>query len=419
MQYTDPGAQRRPATAATFWIFAAIYGVFMFAASAPSPLYGVYAAQFGFPTSTLTVVFGVYAIALLGALLVAGRLSDHLGRRPVILASITVQVIAMLLFVLADSTPVLIVGRILQGLATGAVIGALSAGIIELAATVAPGVAPMVTTSAPSFGLAAGAIGSSALVQFAPAPLRLVYWVIIAALVVGAAATIWSPEPGQTRPGALRSLVPVAAVPPHARHSFVQVTPSIVAAWALNGFYLSLGATLVARIENSANHLWGGIAVFSFTFAAGAASLAARQITVRRALLAGPAALTVGVLVSLVAVAVAVSSGPAFFVGSVIAGAGFGVGFLGGIRAVSEAAQPHERAGVLGVFYIVCYLAFSVPVVAAGIAQTHSNARNVAVVYCIIVAALAATGLLAGLSRRHMVQPVESRLPRSRSSCAG
>lgn len=418
MQPTDVDTTggRRPATASTFWIFAAIYGVFMFAASAPSPLYGVYASRFGFPPSTLTVVFAVYAIALLAALLVVGRLSDHLGRRPVILASIATQIIAMLLFALANSTVVLVIGRVVQGIATGSVIGALSAGIIELAATVAPGVAPMVTTSAPSFGLAAGAICSSTLVQFAPAPLRLVYWVIIAALVVGAAATIWAPEPGHVRPGALRSLVPVASVPPHTRASFATIAPGIVAAWALMGFYLSLGPTLVARIEDSTNHLWGGVAVLSFTFAAGAASLAARQITVQAALLAGSAVLTVGVLLSLLAVTV--SSGSLFLVGSVVAGAGFGVDFLGGIRAVSEAARAHERAGVLAAFYILSYLAFSIPAVVAGIAQTYSSARSVAMVFCAAVAVLAVIGVAASLFTRRTGTPATGTSATSTSAAA-
>lgn len=396
--HADATVRRRPATASTFWIFAAIYGVFMFAASAPSPLYGVYASRFGFSPSTLTVVFAVYAIALLAALLIVGRLSDHLGRRPVILASIVLQIIGMLCFVLADSTTPLVIGRVVQGVATGSAIGALSAGIIEGAATVSPGLAPMVTSSAPSFGLAAGAIGSSTLVQYAPAPLRLIYWVIIAALVVGAAATIWTPEPGQRRPGAARSLAPVASLPPHARASFAKVTPGNVAAWALSGFYLSLGSTLVARIEHSTNHLWGGAAVFSFAFAGGTVSLATRQMSVRTALRAGPTALAVGALLSLLAIDT--GSGALFLVGSVIAGAGFGTGFLGGIRAVSAAARPHERAGVLAVFYVISYLAFSVPVVAAGIAQTHSSPQDVAMVYSGAVAALAVTGVAASLFTR-------------------
>jgi MFS family permease len=396
--HADATGSRRPATASTFWIFAAIYGVFMFAASAPSPLYGVYAARFSFSPSTLTVVFAVYAIALLAALLVVGRLSDHIGRRPVILAAVILQIIGMLCFVLADHTTVLIIGRVIQGLATGSAIGALSAGIIEGAATVSPGLAPMVTSSAPSFGLAVGAIGSSTLVQYAPAPLHLIYWVIIAALVIGAAATVWTPEPGARRPGAARSLVPVAAVPPHTRASFAKVTPGIVAGWALNGFYLSLGSTLVARIEHSTNHLWGGVAVFSFTFAAGILSLAARQMSVRTALRTGPTALAIGALLSLLAIDT--SSGALFLVGSVIAGAGFGTGFLGGIRAVSEAARPHERAGVLAVFYVICYLAFSIPVVAAGIAQTHSSPRDVAMIYSGAVAVLAVIGVSASLFTR-------------------
>jgi MFS family permease len=403
------GGGVRAAGASTFWLYAAIYGVLMFAAAAPTPLYGVYAARFHFSALTLTVVFAVYAVGLLAALLVAGRLSDHLGRRPVVLVSIAVQVVAMLCFALADSTPVLIAGRAVQGVATGAALGALSAGLLELGGTVAAGVAPMVTGAAPLFGLAAGALGTSALVQYAAAPLRLVYWLITAALVLGAVAVLRAPEPGSPRPGAVRSLVPVAAVPPHVRAAFGTVAPIMIAAWALNGFYLSLGPTLVARIEHSANHLWGGLAVFSFTFAAGVASLLARPLGVRPALVSGSAALTAGVLLSLIA---STTSGVALFLaGSAVAGAGFGTGFLGGVRAISEAALPHERAGVLAVFYVLSYTAFSVPIVVAGIAQTHATPGAVAVVFCAAVAVLAVIGLLAALVRPRPA-PVAVRSPR-------
>ena len=94
----EAGSQHEARTVAGFWVVALTLGLFLAAASAPSPLYGVYAARWHFSSTTLTAVFAVYAVALVGTLLVAGSLSDSIGRRPVIVAGLVLQAVSMGLF---------------------------------------------------------------------------------------------------------------------------------------------------------------------------------------------------------------------------------------------------------------------------------------------------------------------------------
>ena len=128
----------------SFWTVAAVLGLFLAAASAPSPLYATYAARWHFGPATITVIFAVYAVALLAVLLTAGSLSDGLGRRPVILAALLIQSASMLLFVLADGVIWLYAARTLQGAATGLVTAAVAAALIDLQppARPGPGLAP-------------------------------------------------------------------------------------------------------------------------------------------------------------------------------------------------------------------------------------------------------------------------------------
>ncbi|HUE28001.1 MAG TPA: MFS transporter, partial [Solirubrobacteraceae bacterium] len=188
-----------------FWSVGAILSLFLVGSAAPSPLYQIYAARWHFSSLTLTVVFALYAIALLASLLVTGRLSDHVGRRPVVLASIVVQIGSMVCFIAANSVAVLIAARVLSGLATGCVVSALSAYLTELADGRRVALAPVVASLAGYVGLAVGALGTSVLVQYAPAPLRLVYWVLLLLLVVSAVAVVAMRETGERRPGALAS----------------------------------------------------------------------------------------------------------------------------------------------------------------------------------------------------------------------
>lgn len=399
----QPTSRATRADAVGFWGLAGLLGLLMFASSAPSPLYGVYASRWHFSSATVTAVFAVYAVALLAALLVAGRLSDHVGRRPVILAALVIEGGAMACFITADSTTFLYLGRVLQGLATGGAVGALSAALVELSARAKRSVAmaAVVNSAAPTLGVAAGALGTSALVQYGPAPTRLVYWLVLVGLAVGVVVVVSLRETGARHPGGLASLVPQVGVPRSARVSFTRALPSLVALWALGGFYLSLGPALAANLAGSANLLWGGAVIFLLSGTGAAAAVLGRRSAERPAMLYGCLDLLAGVAITLGAVAA--QSVWALLVGSLIAGIGFGLAFLGAFRSLSALARPDERAGMIAAIYIASYLAFSLPVVAAGVAVANVGLRDVALGYAAVVAVLAALGAGTSLPR-----PVEA-----------
>src|SRR5262249_9549306 len=150
---------------------------------AASPLYGVYQQEWRFSATTLTAVFGVYALALIVTLLVVGALSDYVGRRPVIVAALVVEIAAMSLFLAADGVGWLYGARVLQGVSVGAATSALSAALIDLQPEGSTR-APVVNSFTPGFGLALGALIASALVQYGPAPTHLIWWLLLAAFAL-------------------------------------------------------------------------------------------------------------------------------------------------------------------------------------------------------------------------------------------
>ena len=234
-----------------FWLVAGVFVLLLFASGAPSPLYAVYAAHWRFSATTLTLVFAVYAIALLIALLVFGSLSDYLGRLPVIIAALLINAAAMVLFLLAHGVGLLYAARALQGVATGAATSALGAALIDLQPDSRTPLAPWINSAAPNFGLAAGALISSAVAQYGPAPTRLIYWLLLAGFVLAVPAMLTVPESGVRRAGALSSLRPHVGVPQQARATFAIALPALVAIWALGGLYLSLGPSLAAQLLSS------------------------------------------------------------------------------------------------------------------------------------------------------------------------
>ena len=185
---------------AAFVAVAAMLVLFTAASSAPSPLYVVYQADWGFSATALTEVFAVYVVGLLGSLLVLGALSDHIGRRPVLLAAIGLEAVALLLFLLAGDVLTLSLARLVQGIATGAALTTLGAALADLNPAHAPGRAGVVNGAAPLAGLALGSLGCGALVEYAPSPTHLVFVVLLAGLAAAGVAAALLPETSTLRP---------------------------------------------------------------------------------------------------------------------------------------------------------------------------------------------------------------------------
>ena len=383
----EQSGRRTLPKAAAFWILAGLFLMVFFASAAASPLYRVYQAQFRFSAATLTAVFAVYVLVLLVTLLFFGSVSDYLGRLPVIITALVFSAAACAVFLAAHGVGALYVARSLQGIATGLASGPIGAALIDLQP---PGSqrAPLVTSTFSSLGLALGALITSALVQYAPAPTHLIWWALLAVFATGILTVLTMAEPGSTRPGVLASLQPRVAVPRQARATFARAVPCFVTVWALGGLYLSLGPSLAAAATGSPNLLWGGLVIFLLCGTGAAAAFVLRSISSLTAMLAGCLLLLAGVAVTFVAIATTTSA--AFLTGTAVAGAGFGLAFLGAFRATTALAAPDQRAGLLAAIFIVSYLAFSLPALIAGVAAKTFGLHSTALAYSASLAALAA-----------------------------
>ena len=409
------GNARRPALprAAAFWLVAGVLFLLFFAAAAASPLYGVYQAQWRFSAITLTAVFAAYALLLLVTLLVFGSLSDYLGRRRVILPGLAMAAGACGLFLAAHGVGLLFAARALHGAAVGTATSALGAALIDLQPQGSRR-APVVTTGASLLGLAAGGLGTSALVQYGPAPTRLIWWLLLGADLAAAAAVLAMPETTPGRPGVLASLRPRVTVPRQARRTFAMALPCVIAVWMTSGFYLALAPSLAVQVLRSPDLLWGGLVIFLLNGIGAAATVVARRASGPAAMLAGCLALLAGAVVTLAAVQT--TSGAAFLAGTAVAGAGFGTAMLGAFRTISALAAPGQRAGLIAAYFIASYTAFSIPVVVAGVATTHVGLHRTALVYCAVIAVLAAAAAAGLIFRRRSAaggtaQPGEGETP--------
>lgn len=375
---------------------------FFAASSAPTPLYHLYQQAWGFSAAMLTMIFAVYALTLLVALLIVGSLSDYLGRRPVIFSALLLEIVSMLLFIFATDVTWLVLARMLQGLATGMAASALGAALLDSDQKQGP----LINSIAPMFGMAIGALGTGLLVELAPLPLLLAYYLLLTAFVAQAIYLWRMPETVSRQPGVWKSLKASLHVPPQARRTLWLVLPVDIAAWSLGGFYLSLSPSLLAAATGSTSAINGGLAVASLTLSGAMAILNLRLRPPGLGLWIGASFLALGVGVILAAV----NEGWLwlFFVGTVIAGIGFGSSFLAALRLLLPLAHAHERAGLMSAFYVLSYLAFCVPALAAGFSARTFGLIATTNAYGAAVIVLALTALLGLLVQRSNGRRVEA-----------
>ena len=350
----------------SLWFLAITLLSFLAASTAPTPLYHLYQDQLHFSAVVLTLIFGVYALSLLAALLTVGSLSDHVGRKPVIFTAVLLNALAMLLFIYADSVTWLISARVLQGFATGMATAVLSATLLDTDRQQGP----LINSVAPLLGMALGGLGCGLLAEFAPAPLQLTYWLLLGLFVLQGIYVWRLPESVSPQDGAWASLKPTLHVPAQARSTLWRVLPLNTATWALGGFYASLAPSLVRTATGSTSNLIGGSTVAALTLTGALMIFTLRNRSAKQALRLGASLLPIGLVLILLGVHSASLS--LFFLGTLVAGCGFGSGFLGAVRSLVPLALPHERAGLMSAYYVLSYLAFCLPALLAGyLARTY------------------------------------------------
>lgn len=362
---------------------AAASAMFSAGATVPTPIFRLYQEAFALSSGMVTVIFAAYALSLLAALLVAGSLSDHIGRKPLMLVALLGNLATMSAFFAAESAEALIVARVLQGAFNGLAISTLAATVLDL--TRERGA--LINAVTPFVGLAAGAILGGGFAAFAPDPMRLVYAAMLGLTALFLLPLVPMPETTDGKPGALASLRPRVRVPRAAAGALWRITPLNVAGWGLNGLYFSLMPAIVRDTTGIGSPLIGGLVVATIALASTAGVLGLRGWSPDRLLKTFVALLVPGVGLTLLGVQA--GNLALMAAGTLFSGVAIGGGFLGVLRTILPRAGAHERAGLLSAYFVQSYLALSVPAMLVGWAAPRVGLSTAATVYGVVAIAAA------------------------------
>ena len=397
-----------------YGVAAAVIGLGLFASLTPSPLYQSYSLLWHFSPLTLTLIYATYAFGVLAALLLAGGVSDRVGRRPVLLTALGGLLVSTALFVFADSAAWLFVARGIQGLATGVALSAASAALLDLHPRRDPAGVGVTNATTAAAGIGLGMLVSSALVQAGWEPRVLPYLVLLGIVAIVIAGAYWMPEPVQKR-SRLRLTVARPSVPAVVRRPFLLAALAVLSSWSIGALFFSLGPQLAAHLFNTTDAVLAGIGVVVLAASAIISQLLTARTAPWLATSLGSIALAAGVV--LIVLAAATGSSAGYVAGSVVGGAGFGAAFLGGLRALVAAIPPEHRASVMSAFYVTAYASLSIPAVLAGLAVTYISLQATFEIFGAVVATIA---LLVALEawRTRPARQVSSRSRPERTSAA-
>ncbi|MFC9220128.1 MFS transporter [Streptomyces hygroscopicus] len=388
-----------------------VYTVVMAGGTLTIPLYVLWASQFGFGSLTTVVVFIAYVVGVVGTLLVAGSLSDAVGRRPVLALSLTLTALSTVGFALADGLTVLLISRVLSGVATGLITATATSAIAELVR--GRRTAAVLSTAANVGGLSLGVVAAGVLAQCVTAPTHTVFWCYLATCAVAGVSWLVIPETadraadktadraadraadgtaGRTvrwQPRIRRPVLPDGA---NRVRSFVASGVLVAASSGVNGFFSSLAPAFLRDDLGVSNFAVIGVGVGTLFISALLAQTVAPAALVRRDI--GTALLAVGMIV--IEAALWTHSAPLFIVGTVFAGAAVGMLFRHGLSVTDALCHPGNRAELTATYFLFLYSGLVVPVLVLGLADQAVGTRASSTMLAALVVSTALVGLALG-----------------------
>jgi MFS family permease len=354
----------------SFWVAAAVAGVALWTSGAPTVTYPLYAAQWHLTHTTTTAIFALYPVVLVCVLVVAGDLSDHIGRRAAILLGLTASLIGSVLFAVAPDVGWVFAGRAFMGIGVGLALSPATAAMVEFSPAGQAKRASSITTAATASGLTLATLVGGGLIQYAPFPLHLNFWVL-AAVVAAVLAAAWF-LPRQTSSSASTAWRPrVPQIPRELRTLFVTAALAVTAGYASGAVMLSLGADIAKELIGSDNALVDGSVIALLAVTIGVVALAAKGLPGRTAIILGGVGSTVGM--GLLVASSAEHSLALLLIASIVNGTGYAFLFLGGLTLISAHAPAHHRGGTLSAVYLIAYLFQGAIASALGLLATASG----------------------------------------------
>ncbi|TWD74857.1 putative MFS family arabinose efflux permease [Kribbella amoyensis] len=393
---------------AGFWTAAAVAGISLWTSAAPTTTYPLYASTWHLTPTATTAIFAVYPVVLVVFLLIFGQLSDYIGRRATMLYGVAALLGGVLLFAVAPSVGWVYAGRALMGAGVGLALTPATAAAVEFSAHGKAAKASSVTTAATAVGLALATVVGGGLIEYAPAPLHLDFWVLLAVIAI-VFGFVWrmprhtkDESQGRWRPRAI-------TVPKGLRVLYAAAAVAVTTAYAFGSVFLALGAEVIRDLVGTTNIFVIGLLLAIFSVATGVTAIVGRRFPAARLVTVG-AVLTL-VDLGLLELSATAHSLPVFLATAIVGGTSYGLLFSGGLSLIATRAPAHHRGGTVAAVYLVAYVLQGAIAVTLGLVATAAGLSTALLLGVTVIGTLALLVIVAAgiLARGHRRLPEEGR----------
>lgn len=371
--------------------------IVMMGTTIPTPLYPIYIETYDLSPLLITMIYAVYAIGVIGGLLVFGQLSDRIGRRYILLPGIILSALSALIFLLANSLLILFVGRVVSGLSAGLFTSTATVTLVNLAPQNKKSTASTLASLINMLGLGLGPLLSGVLVQYLPFPMRLIFIINFVILIPAFIGVWFMTEPIQNkRPFKLK--VQKLSVPSEMKHTFIYTVIPVFAGFSMLGLFTSISPSFLGEILSIHHKAIVGTVVFLAFFASAIGQLLFKNIDDYKILIAGSITLILGV--TCVALSLAFYSLTILILGAIISGIGQAFSFRAGLSLVNNKAPTKKQGEVTSSFFTVAYIALSIPVIGVGLLEREFDIQIAGIIFSIVIILLSFLTLILLLLNR-------------------
>ncbi|MEU4292525.1 MFS transporter [Kribbella sp. NPDC026596] len=383
---------------ASFWTAAAVAGISLWTSAAPTTTYPLYASTWHLTPTATTAIFAVYPVVLVAFLLVFGQLSDYIGRRATMLYGVGALLAGVLLFAIAPSVGWVYAGRALMGAGVGLALTPATAAAVEFSARGKAAWASSITTAATAVGLAMATIVGGGLIEYAPAPLHLDFWVLLAVIAI-VFFFVWQMprhiKDANQAPWRPRAITVAKGI----RGLYVASALAVTTAYAFGSVFLALGAEIVRDLVGTGNIFVIGLLLAIFSFATGVTAIVGRRFPASRLL--PPGAILTLVDLALLELAATAHSLPLFVATTIVGGTAYGLLFSGGLGLINTHAPAHHRGGTIAAVYLVAYILQGAIALTLGLVATAAGLSTALLLGVTVIATLALLVIAAATIRAH------------------
>lgn len=375
-----------------FSFFAVAFGMFMvlLGSTVPSGLYSLYQAELDLSPNVVTVIYSFYVVGVLSALILVGHYSDHIGRRPIMLLSVTFAVISSTAFYFASNSVLLCVGRLLSGFAVGLCAGSFTAALKELVGAIKGGITSTVITS---LALAFGPLFSSLLASVSSRPVKDPFLAYAVLCVVAFGALLFAIETVAKKNWSV--VAPRLVLQQAIIRKFVSPAIAICCAYGVNGIFQSVVPLAIRRFQVD-DQLTIGLVTVVMLLTSALTQIVTLKNVDDQLLMVGLSILSTGLIG--VAVALHWLNYYLFWLMVIIVGGGQGITFRSSLSRIISISPKSDLSNTVSLYYVVGYVATAVFPLSTGLVSQETLAVPI---ICSLLVCICILNILSerGLSR--------------------